>query len=196
MSEFNVKFDTLVSKIKINLTDEVIISYYINAFRNFTRTYESLLEAEPSTLEDAKKITSRKEKIYNLVESNKSKNSLSQNSQRRNYNERNNNGKTYSNNYNKINQNSFSNYGINKTYQKYGNINKNPNNYSHQKFDNSNQNLEYRKNTFKYPQTTNEELQEITKKLADLKINVCINCQRIGHIVDNCPELNESGHLN
>ncbi len=196
VSEFNVKFDTLVSKIKINLTDEVIISYYINAFRNFTRTYESLLEAEPSTLEDAKKITSRKEKIYNLVESNKSKNSLSQNSQRRNYNERNNNGKTYSNNYNKINQNSFSNYGINKTYQKYGNINKNPNNYSHQKFDNSNQNLEYRKNTFKYPQTTNEELQEITKKLADLKINVCINCQRIGHIVDNCPELNESGHLN
>eukprot|EP00833_Pecoramyces_ruminatium_P003399 jgi/Orpsp1_1/1177431/evm.model.c7180000061429.1 len=47
VSEFNIKFDTLLNKIKIELSKEVIISYYINAFRNLSKTYEALLEAEP-----------------------------------------------------------------------------------------------------------------------------------------------------
>ena len=77
--DFNVKFETLLNKINVKLTDEVKISYYINAFRNLPKTYEALLEAEPQTLQDAKEVTSKKEKIHNLVESNRFKNNLYQN---------------------------------------------------------------------------------------------------------------------
>jgi len=69
------------------------------------------------------------------------------------------------------------------------------NKYSEQT--NLNKNVEYRKNSLKYPKQNNDEIQEITKKLADLKINLCIGCQRIGHTIEDCPEIeNEEDHLN
>jgi len=95
VSEFNIKFDTILNKIKIELSKEVIISYYINAFCNLSKTYE----VEPKSLEDTMRITTNKEKIYNLVESNRPKyKGLQgfQNNYRKNYNMQNNN-----NNYNK-----------------------------------------------------------------------------------------------
>jgi len=87
VAEFNTKFDTLLNKVNVALSDEVIISYYINTFRNYVKIYESLLEAEPNSLEDAKKITTKKEKIYNLVGSNKSKDRFFSNNSNRNYTE-------------------------------------------------------------------------------------------------------------
>ena len=203
VGDFSTKFDTLLNHVNVQLTDEVIISYYINAFRSIPRTYEALLEEEPKNLEDAKKITTKKEKIYNLIGINKSNSKFSQDSPSRSYNDnypqRNNHVKYYSNNYNNFNKNNNSNNNNVKNYSNNtNNTNKphNHNNPNYQKFNNINQNIEYRRNTLKYPQPTNEELQEITKKLADSKINVCINCQRIGHVIDDCPELEETEHLN
>jgi len=69
------------------------------------------------------------------------------------------------------------------------------NKYSEQT--NLNKNVEYRRNSLKYSKQNNDEIQEITKKLADLKINLCIGCQRIGHTIEDCPEIeNEEDHLN
>ena len=236
VNDFNTKFDTLLNKINLKLTDEVIVSYYINAFRNFTRTYETLLESEPRNLEEAKKITSKKEKIYYLVESNRPKNKLYVNNNRKgNYNienniprnnnnsnfNRNNNNNNNNNNFNRNNpftnnfrnnsftsnsnrNNSFTNNSnrnnsfannSNRNYYNYNN-NSNLNNNNFQKPNNLNQGIEYRRNSLRHTQNSNDDLQEITKRLADLKINVCINCQRIGHIVEECPELEDSEHLN
>ncbi len=185
VSDFNTKFDTLVNKTNIKLADEVLISYYINSFRSFTRTYEALLEEEPTKLEDAKRIASKKEKIYNLVEINKSKNKTYQNNSKRNFNEgssrKENNNKYIIGNYNNVNKN---------------NNTRNPNYVTPNKNNNINQGIEYRRNVLKPSKNDIDDLQEITKKLADLKINVCLNCQRIGHVEENCPEWNEYEPLN
>ncbi|ORX73426.1 hypothetical protein BCR32DRAFT_249965 [Anaeromyces robustus] len=177
VDEFNTKFDTLLNKINLKLSDEVIISYYINAFRNFIKTYETLLESESRNLEEAKKIT----RIIHLqitleiiplqvilieiipLQTIQIEIILFQITHRNYYNYNNN---LYSNN----------------------------NNF--QKSNNLSQGIEYRRNSLRNTQNSNDDLQEITKKLADLKINVCINCQRIGHIVEECPELEDSEHLN
>jgi len=226
--EFNIKFDTLINRVNVNLSDEVIISYYINAFRNFTKTYEALLEAEPGSLEEAKRISVKKEKIYNLLGSNRSKaNSLSNTSGRNpaiskpqnskivvshptystpfnNNNNNNNFNNNYYNNNNGLNRNSSFNGNNNRNYNGYNgnnnnlsnnynryNINGNNNRYcnNYPRFNNLNQGVEFRRNTLIQPQKPHEDLQELTKKLADLKINVCLNCQRIGHVQENCPEI-------
>lgn len=212
--DFNIKFDALVNKIKIKLSDEVIVSYYINAFRNLTRTYEALLEAEPQNMQEAMKITTKKEKIYKLVEINKTNNKTPINNKSRNSadsnNQKNNNAKYYTGNYNNFSRNNATNNNYsnnknnynnstNKNYQNFNGNHINNNNDNIVKFNNINQGIEHRKNTLKYSQNTNDDIQEITKKLADLNINLCLNCKRIGHIEDNCPELSESeesDHLN
>ncbi|ORX77806.1 hypothetical protein BCR32DRAFT_247656 [Anaeromyces robustus] len=79
ISDFDVRFNSLCNQIKLNLNDQVIASYYINAFRNWSKIYEALLEEEPSTLQEAMKITSKKGKIFDLLEENKNKNKNSLN---------------------------------------------------------------------------------------------------------------------
>jgi len=54
--------------------------------------------------------------------------------------------------------------------------------------------IEQRRISLKYPQPSPEELNDITEKIAKLKINFCVQCQRIGHLIEECPE-NED-HLN
>jgi len=188
VAEFNIRFETLLNKIRIDLNKEVIISYYINAFRTLTKTYEALLEAEPQNLKDAMQITSKKEKIYKLVESNRSKDKGEPNKRNIKSNTQNNYGTYYTSTYNKNNtfnnKNNNINNSHNNNYQKYNNNIKPTHNYI-------NQNVENRKITLKPTQLQDDELQEITQKLADLKINVCLNCQRIGHVKDDCPELEE-----
>ncbi len=73
---------------------------------------------------------------------------------------------------------------------------RNPNYVTPNKNNNINQGIEYRRNVLKPSKNDIDDLQEITKKLADLKINVCLNCQRIGHVEENCPEWNEYEPLN
>ncbi len=195
ISEFNIKFESLVNKLNIKLSEEIITSYYINAFRNFTKTYVALLEAEPRKLEEATKLTLKKEKIYNLVEINKPKSKNLTTSKKKTTNEtyyRNTENNffratgSYNNNTNKNdntnpfnkqkrynNFNSFSNNNKPTFYNNYNNINQKHNNHE------------------------DKDIQDITKKLADLKINVCLNCHRIGHVVEECTELQENNdHLN
>jgi len=133
-------------------------------------------------------ITSKKEKIYKLVESNRSKDKGEPNKRKIKSNTQNNYGTYYTSTYNKNNtfnnKNNNINNSHNNNYQKYNNNIKPTHNYI-------NQNVENRKITLKPTQLQDDELQEITQKLADLKINVCLNCQRIGHVKDDCPELEE-----
>ncbi len=119
VSEFNTKFDTLLNN--------VIISYYINAFRSFPRTYEALLEGEPKKLEEAMELATKKENIYTLIGTNRHSNKFSQNNQRRNYNENSFNGRYYAGNQNNLNRNNISNSNSSRSYQMNNNYNNRPN---------------------------------------------------------------------
>jgi len=55
------------------MDEGIITSYYINAFRNWPKVYENLLEVKPTKLKDAMRITNRKEKIINLIDKNRNK---------------------------------------------------------------------------------------------------------------------------
>jgi len=131
ISDFDLRFSDLLNQVSktVNISEVIIISYYINAFRNWPRIYESLMEEEPITLEEAMKITSKKEKIMKLIKENKEKGSnnkvKSSNSDRKldthynnysnknfqNQNVNNNENKhKYSNHYNYYNQNKNTNY--------------------------------------------------------------------------------------
>ncbi|ORX75934.1 hypothetical protein BCR32DRAFT_304343 [Anaeromyces robustus] len=111
ISDFDVRFNSLCNQIKLNLNDQVIASYYINAFRNWSKIYEALLEEEPSTLQEAMKITSKKGKIFDLLEENKNKNKNSLNIPRKSTNNHNNKNeiKTFKNNQ----YNNYRNYNNN-----------------------------------------------------------------------------------
>ncbi|OUM59478.1 hypothetical protein PIROE2DRAFT_15004 [Piromyces sp. E2] len=189
---------------------EIIVSYYINTFRNLTCTYEALLEAEPQNMQEAMKITTKKEKIYKLVEINKTNNKTPINNKSRNSadsnNQKNNNAKYYTGNYNNFSRNNATNNNYsnnknnynnstNKNYQNFNGNHINNNNDNIVKFNNINQGIKHRKNTLKYSQNTNDDIQEITKKLADLNINLCLNCKRIGHIEDNSQQQNEDQYV-
>jgi len=137
------------------------------------------------------RLTVKKEKIYSLIEENKPKTKSQTLNIKRATNEslvqKANSGNSYIGNYNnyyKLNPNNNL-----KTY--YNRLN------TDKEQTNPNKNVEYRKNSLKYPEQNSDEIQEITKKLADLKINLCIGCQRIGHTIEDCPEIeNEEDHLN
>eukprot|EP00833_Pecoramyces_ruminatium_P005637 jgi/Orpsp1_1/1179669/evm.model.c7180000070274.1 len=201
ISEFDVRFDTLLNQLKLEVGESVITSYYINAFRNWDKIYESLLEGEPSTLEKAREITSKKGKILKIIEENKpkTKNHIKKNND--NYNTTNNELKTNRNykNYNNNNRNDYVppfnirtnkyNNDNNNNIYKNNNYNNNYNNYNKYNNNNSstrynmqtreevNKRIEQRRNTLRPPKPTTDELDDITQKLEKLKINFCIQCQ-------------------
>ena len=77
ITDFDLRFSELLNQVikSINIPDVIITSYYINAFRNWTKIYENLMEEEPTSLEDAMNITEKKEKILNLMKDSKGKGS-------------------------------------------------------------------------------------------------------------------------
>jgi len=218
ISDFDLRFSDLLNQVNktVTMNEVIITSYYINAFRSWTKIYENLMEDEPTTLEAAMKITSKKEKIMNLIKENKSKiNSKEKSSNLKitgqttnnyptNYTNKNviNNNKNFSNNFNKTSDNNYRsyNFGQNKKII-YGN------NYNNNRTYNNN---EQNKNNYYYnnklvnetkdnqkKNEVNNEIEEITKKLSDLKINFCINYMRIGHVSEECLEKESTNeHLN
>ena len=227
ISDFDLRFSDLLNQVckTVELSEVIITSYYINAFRNWSRIYENLMEEEPTTLEGAMKITSKKEKIMNLIKENKEKSNnikeKSNNSNKaikknidtyynshqynsytnktgtnfiqpiRNRNENYNNQNNYNNKYNSNNYNNQNKSYPNNEY----NNQKNKTNYL------SKNNLENNINKKQNDKLNNNEIDEITKKLADLNLNFCVNCLRVGHNSDECyeDEINETDneeHLN
>ena len=212
VSEFDVRFNTLYNQIKLDINEQILTSFYINAFRNWSKIYEALLDEEPATLHEAMNITSKKGKIFDLLEENKPKSKPHTTSSRKTIFNNDNknqlkNSEQISNNY----RNSFGNYNNGNQNYKFNNIpydTRSKNNYNY--YNNNNNFTNQRNNTPReqfnqrpipkrniesYPRATNEELEEITKKLSELKINFCIQCQRVGHKIEECPELEEN-HLN
>ena len=204
VSDFDTKFLQLLNQLQLDGKDYISTPYYINAFRNWSKMYEYLLESEPTKLSDAMEITSKKEKMLKLLEDNKPKSKTQFSNVKKNLNNTNNNNNKNTNfrsfntdYYNKIPFISNTRTNENSSYNnKFRNNNYNNNFTTNRNFYNPvefNKGVEQRRATLKGSQFTDKELDDITKKLSDLKINLCINCQRIGHIVEECPELN---HLN
>jgi len=168
------------------------------------------MEEEPTTLERAMEITGKKEKVMNLMKENKGKGSTSREKQLNldvmknqsdnnynNYHDRNhsiynrdkNNLNKYNNfNYNNQNKNYLNNQNKNyfdnkNNYNKpYNNNEQNNNNYY-----NRNKSLNESNNNQKF-KLSNDEINEITKRLSDLKISFCVNCMKIGHCEDECKD--------
>lgn len=189
ISDFDLRFLGLLNEASktITIDDVIITSYYINAFRNWKKIYENLMEAEPVTLEAAMKVTSKKEKILNIINQNKvSKTSVTVEKHKDNSNK---NNKTF------IPNNSFQNFKMKTAYNTENNILRNKN-FNQNSFYNKNQfykeninnKIEERRKSLR-PTMNNDELKEITQKLSDLKINFCMNCKRIGHQIEDCNEL-------
>jgi len=160
-------------------------------------------------------ITSKKGKIFELIEENKTKVKNSQTNPIRNHHNTSNtkreNEKTYSTYYSQNKNNNYyksdnipymkSNYYPSSNNNRNYNHNTNYNNNTH--YNNLfkslskgeiSKGIEQRRISLKYPQPSPEELNDITEKIAKLKINFCVQCQRIGHLIEECPE-NED-HLN
>eukprot|EP00833_Pecoramyces_ruminatium_P016887 jgi/Orpsp1_1/1190919/evm.model.d7180000082134.1 len=195
ITDFDLRFSELLNQVIKNVTipDVIITSYYINAFRNWTKIYENLMEEEPTTLQDAMKITEKKEKILNLMKENKGKGSISKeklsNTDTKKQNE------NHSNYYNKYNPNYTQNNRNNVDADKFNNFNYNNqsrsyynnNNYNNRAYNNNynNNNRDPLRNNFNKNKTNNDtnniqkqkfssnEIEEITKKLSDLKLNFC-----------------------
>lgn len=214
VADFDIKFLDLVNQLQLANNESIIIPYYINAFRNWPRMYEHLLEEEPKSLKEAMDLTAKKEKIFNLLGDNKqkskastSKNLYNNNNKGTNNDNTNNNFRPFYNNIPNNNNNYFNRYSSlhtktnnnnvpNNQNNKYNyNTNSNPFNNMKNK-DDINKTIEQRKTNLKGTRYNNDELNEITKRLSELKINLCINCQRIGHVVEECPELLQENHLN
>ncbi|ORX63737.1 hypothetical protein BCR32DRAFT_307342 [Anaeromyces robustus] len=211
ISDFDLRFSDLLNQVNktVTMSDVIVTSYYINAYRNWPKIYENLMEEEPITLEGAMKITSKKEKIMNLIKENKekgtsSKEKLSNSNSTRKHTDNHYNNYSYKNVTN-FKQPSKSNY------EKY---NSNNNNYNNQNksFFNNNYYEQNKNNHYNKEKLTNEtnnnpkgklndnDIDEITKKLAGLNLNFCVNCLRIGHNYEECNEKeideNNDDHLN
>ena len=191
ISDFDLRFSDLLNQVSktVNISEVIIISYYINAFRNWPRIYESLMEEEPITLEEAMKITSKKEKIMKLIKENKEKGSnnkvKSSNSDRKldthynysnknfqNQNVNNNENKhKYNNHYNYYNQNKNTNYNRQHVNDYYNNSR-----LTNKTNDNNNKN-----------KLNNNEMEELTKKLSELTLNFCVNYLQ-GHNKEECSD--------
>jgi len=117
VADFDIKFLDLVNQLQLVNNENIIIIYYINAFRNWPRMYEHLLEEEPKTLKEVMDFTSKKEKIFNLLGNNKQK--PKESTSKISHNSNGNNKVT--NNSNNNNNNNFRPF--------YNNISNNDNNY-------------------------------------------------------------------
>ena len=169
------------------------------------------MEEEPTTLENAMKITGKKEKVMNLMKENRGKGNTSKekqsnldytrNQSRNNYNYHAN--KNYSNHSLSNNEknkssknNNFNNQNMNYFNSNYKKSYNNNNEQNNKSYYNQNKSLSELNNNQKR-KLNNDEIDEITKKLSDLKINFCVNCMRIGHTVNECIENEDNNnHLN
>ena len=184
ITDFDLRFSEILNQVSksVTISEIIVTSYYINAFRNWSKIYECLMEEEPTTLEEAMKITGKKEKIMKLTKENKRKMKEKAEVTKRKPIE------SYNNNYKPVNNyNNNKNFYRNKSNEQNKEQNKEP---FKNKFYNQDKEKQY---------SNNNEIDEITKKLSELNINFCVNCLRIGHNVNECEEKvngNESETLN